>query len=87
MREAEHEKSAGPPIAAYPIPPSVGPTICDPSQTAVLQMTKGLLTQHAMQVVTAELAGGETGKKFVADSLAELEAKVASHSENKARHY
>ncbi len=56
----------------------------DPSQTAVLQMTKGLLTQHAMQVVTAELAGGETGKKFVADSLAELEAKVASHSENKA---
>lgn len=56
----------------------------DPSQTAVLQMTKGLLTQHAMQVVTSELAGGETGRQFVTDSLDELEARAASHPEQKA---
>ena len=56
----------------------------DPSQTAVLQMVKGLLTQHAMQAVTSELAGGEGGRQLVSDSLAQLEANAASIPGGKA---
>ena len=56
----------------------------DPSQTAVLQMTKGILTQHVMQIVTSELASGPTGREFVTDSLDKLEASAASHPEQKS---
>jgi ABC-2 type transport system permease protein len=45
----------------------------DPSQQAVLAMVKGLLTQQVMQVVSAEMFGGKTGKAFTDKSIKELE--------------
>ena len=56
----------------------------DPSKAAVLQMTKGILTQHVMQIVTSELTSGPTGREFVTDSLDKLEASAASHPEQKS---
>ena len=49
----------------------------DPSQTAVLAMVKGMLTQHVMQHVSAEMFGGAGGRKVVDSSIAELEAVAA----------
>jgi len=46
----------------------------DPSHTAELGLVKGLLTQHAMEVVSAEAFAGETGRRVRQDSLRELEA-------------
>lgn len=55
----------------------------DPSQTAVLQMTKGLLTQHVMQIVTSEMTSGPAGQEFVSESLDKLEAVATKHPEQK----
>lgn len=46
----------------------------DPSHAAELAVVKGLLTQHAMAVVSGEAFGGETGRAARQDSLKELEA-------------
>jgi ABC-2 type transport system permease protein len=45
----------------------------DPSQSALLQMIKGLLAQYVMQMVSAEMFGGKSGQRFIDSSLAELE--------------
>jgi ABC-2 type transport system permease protein len=45
----------------------------DPSQQAVLAMVKGTLTQHVMQVVSAEMFGGKTGQGFTDHSIEQLE--------------
>lgn len=45
----------------------------DPSQTAVLAMVKGMLTQQVMQSVSAEMFGGKSGTKFIDQSLQDLE--------------
>src|SRR5664279_343312 len=37
----------------------------DPSQNAVLQMIKGLLTQYVMQMVSAEMFGGKSGQRLI----------------------
>ncbi len=50
------------------------PLFYDPSQSAVLAMVKGMLTQHVMQVVSAEMFGGDTGRRFTGDSLKQLDA-------------
>jgi ABC-2 type transport system permease protein len=42
----------------------------DPSQTAVLAMVKGMLTQQVMQVVSAEMFGGAMGRKLIDARLA-----------------
>ncbi|MBK9625741.1 MAG: ABC transporter permease [Rhodocyclaceae bacterium] len=55
----------------------------DPSQTAVLQMTKGLLTQHVMEIVTSEMTNGPAGQEFVSESLDKLEAVASKHPEQK----
>lgn len=55
------------------------PVYYDPSQSTVLAMVKGLLTQHVMQGVTGEVMGGSaTGAKFTDDSLKKLEASPAN---------
>ncbi|MBI1771149.1 MAG: ABC-2 transporter permease [Burkholderiales bacterium] len=45
----------------------------DPSQTAVLAMVKGMLTQQVMQSVSAEMFGGKSGTTFIDQSLQDLE--------------
>jgi ABC-2 type transport system permease protein len=45
----------------------------DPSQPAVLSMVKGMLTQQVMQVVSAEMFGGDMGRKFTERSLQQLD--------------
>jgi ABC-2 type transport system permease protein len=56
----------------------------DPSQQAVLAMVKGMLTQHVMQVVSAEMFGGKTGKAFTDKTMKALEQEVAADPEHAA---
>ncbi|HEY5801831.1 MAG TPA: ABC transporter permease [Burkholderiaceae bacterium] len=44
----------------------------DPSQSATLAMVKGILTQHVMQTVSAEMFDGQSGQAFTEKSLAQL---------------
>lgn len=50
------------------------PLYYDPSQTTVLTMIKGILTQHVMQSVSAEMFSGKSGAAMVQQSIAELDA-------------
>lgn len=102
QREAEEQVRKGKLNAAVVIPPdfgdqagaalfggSVKPEISvyyDPSQNMILPMVKGLLTQQVMQVVTADVFGGEGSKKFAADKLAHLDdaVKQGAKQENPA---
>jgi ABC-2 type transport system permease protein len=45
----------------------------DPSQTAVLAMVKGMLTQHVMQVVSSEMFGGPRGADLADRGLRQLD--------------
>lgn len=49
----------------------------DPSQSAVLAMVKGMLTQQVMQNVSAEMFSGTGGKKLVDTSITQLDEIVA----------
>ena len=50
------------------------PVYYDPSQSTVLAMVKGLLTQQVMQNVTGEMfGGGAAGRKFADDSIKRVE--------------
>lgn len=51
----------------------------DPSQGAVLAMVKGMLTQHVMQNVSAEMFSGTGGQKLMDDNIAQLEKEAASN--------
>lgn len=51
----------------------------DPSQGAVLAMVKGMLTQHVMQNVSAEMFSGAGGQKLMDDNIALLEKEAASN--------
>ncbi|UGQ47034.1 ABC transporter permease [Massilia endophytica] len=51
------------------------PLYYDPSQSTVLAMVKGLLTQHVMQTVSAEMFNGETGRRFTDQSLQQMEGR------------
>lgn len=48
----------------------------DPSQTAVLAMVRGLLTQQVMQTVSADMFGGQGGQKFTEKAMKELDANA-----------
>lgn len=48
------------------------PIYYDPSQSMVLAMVKGLLTQQVMQVVSGEMFGGASGTKMIDSSLVKL---------------
>jgi ABC-2 type transport system permease protein len=56
----------------------------DPSQQAVLAMVKGMLTQQVMQVVSAEMFNGKTGKAFTDKTMKELEQEVAADPDHVA---
>jgi len=53
------------------------PIFYDPSQSTVLSMVKGLLTQQVMQNVSAEMFNGAGGRKFTDESLQTLEKEAA----------
>jgi len=63
--------------------PAIG-LLYDPSQPAVLGMVKGLLTQQVMQVVSAEMFGGDMGKKFTERSMQALDAQAAKNPDDAA---
>lgn len=62
------------------------PLFYDPSQSTVLAMVKGLLTQQVMQTVSAEMFGGATGRQFTDASLKALEDERARDPEKAALH-
>lgn len=94
LQEAQDKVRAGKLMVAVVIPAGFGdaagqslfqpgskpalPLYYDPSQTTVLAMVKGLLTQHVMQGVTGEVMGGASGSKFTDASLKQLEEVPAS---------
>ena len=51
----------------------------DPSQAAVLAMVKGMLTQHVMQNVSAEMFSGAGGQKLMDENIASLEKEAATN--------
>lgn len=53
------------------------PVYYDPSQSAVLAMVKGMLTQQVMHSVTAEVFGGAGGGKYVDRALQRLRSHPA----------
>ena len=55
----------------------------DPSHTAELGLVKGLLTQHAMEVVSAEVFNGEAGRGVVKESLSELDTAKGMKAEDR----
>lgn len=59
------------------------PVFYDPSQSAVLAMVKGMLTQQVMQSVSAEMFSGKSGTAFVDQSMQELE-KSSQQNPDKA---
>lgn len=94
QQEAQDKVRAGKLMVAVVIPAGFGdaagqslfqpgskpqlPLYYDPSQTTVLAMVKGLLTQHVMHGVTGEVMGGASGSKFTDASLKQLEEVPAS---------
>ncbi len=46
----------------------------DPSRSAELALVRGVMTQHVMQAVSAEMFGGAQGQKLVDETLASLES-------------
>lgn len=100
LEQARAEVRKGKQKAVIVIPPGFGdaagaalfgtaakPTIGllhDPSQTAVLAIVKGMLTQQVMQVVSAEMFNGKTGAAFTDKSLAELDQRAASDPDSAA---
>lgn len=46
----------------------------DPSHSAELGLVRGILTEHVMQAVSAEMFTGDQGKKLVDDTLSQLGA-------------
>jgi ABC-2 type transport system permease protein len=56
----------------------------DPSQQAVLAMVKGMLTQHVMQVVSAEMFGGKAGQDFTDKTMRQLEVSGATDPDSVA---
>jgi ABC-2 type transport system permease protein len=53
----------------------------DPSQQAVLAMVKGMLTEHVMQVVSAEMFGGAGGRALTDQRIAEIEHASADRAD------
>ncbi|MDO9194304.1 MAG: ABC transporter permease [Undibacterium sp.] len=59
------------------------PVFYDPSQSAVLAMVKGMLTQQVMQSVSGEMFSGKTGNQTADKSLAELTSDPSKATEQK----
>lgn len=63
--------------------PALG-VLFDPSQKTTLAMLKGILTQHVMEVVSAEAFGGAAGSKVVDESLAALASRTTHDPQSDA---
>lgn len=59
------------------------PLFYDPSQSAVLAMVKGMLTQQVMQSVSSEMFNGQAGNQIVDKSLVELSTAADKNPEQK----
>jgi linearmycin/streptolysin S transport system permease protein len=46
----------------------------DPSRSVEVAMVRGILTEHVMQAVSKEMFSGDTGRRFVNESLARLDS-------------
>jgi ABC-2 type transport system permease protein len=46
----------------------------DPSRTIEVGMVRGILTEHVMQAVSREMFSGDTGRRFVDESLKQLDS-------------
>ena len=55
----------------------------DPSQSIVLSVVEGLLTQYVMQEVSKAMFGGVTGQKVLQDSLADLKQSADAETPSK----
>jgi ABC-2 type transport system permease protein len=100
LEEAQARVRSGKLTVAVVIPPGFGdaagkalfnaaakpdiPLFYDPSQSTTLAMVKGMLTQQVMQIVSAEMFGGQTGEKFMDSSLQELEQEAAQGKDRPA---
>lgn len=100
LADAQAQVRAGKLTVAVVIPPGFGdaagkalfgagskpeiPVFYDPSQATTLAMVKGMLTQQVMQIVSAEMFGGDSGSKFMDVSLKELEQSAAAGRDNPA---
>ncbi|MBC3874411.1 ABC transporter permease [Undibacterium flavidum] len=60
------------------------PIYYDPSQSTMLAMVKGILTQHVMQSVSAEMFSGKSGMATLDQSIAQLESKAEQGAESAA---
>ena len=56
----------------------------DPSNGAELAMVRGILTQHVMQAVSAEMFGGAQGRAYVDKTLPEVEASNMAAADKQA---
>ena len=56
----------------------------DPSRSAELAMVRGILTEHVMQAVTREVFSPASGRKFVDDALARIDASRLSADDARA---
>ena len=48
----------------------------DPSHTAEVAMVRGILTEHAMQAVSRAMVTGESGRRFVGETLERLDSST-----------
>lgn len=73
--------AAGAALFGNPTKPEIA-VFYDPSQSAVLAMVKGMLTQQVMQNVSAEMFSGAGGQKLMDENIASLERGAASNPRN-----
>ena len=56
----------------------------DPSRTTELAMVRGIMTQHVMEAVSREMFGGAQGRKYVDQSLPQIEKSSGLDAQQKA---
>jgi ABC-2 type transport system permease protein len=56
----------------------------DPSRNTELAMVRGIMTQHVMEAVSREMFGGSQGRKYLEQSLPQIEKATGMSAEQKA---
>lgn len=56
----------------------------DPSQSAILAMVKGMLTQQVMQAVSADMFGGKSGTELTERAIRQIDSRAAQDSNSAA---
>jgi ABC-2 type transport system permease protein len=57
--------------------------VYDPSRNTELAMVRGIMTQHVMEAVSREMFGGAQGKKYIDQSLPQIEASNTMDAQQK----